>query len=70
MAKVVFWMVRNDKRLDFLKGNCKFAWDMLAQMYAQQTASSLFKLKSKFHISKLGLAEMDPNEWILNLEGL
>ena len=31
---------------------------------------SLLKMKTKFHNSKLESMEKDPNEWILNLEGL
>ena len=38
--------------------------------YALHTASSLLKLKSKFHNSKLDSIDKDPDEWISHLEGL
>ena len=44
--------------------------ERLVCMYAPHTASSLLKLKSKSHNSKLGSMEKYPDEWILNLEGL
>ena len=38
--------------------------------YALHTASSLQKLKSEFHNSKLESIDRDPDEWISHLEGL
>ena len=38
--------------------------------YSLHTASSLLKLKSKFHNSKLKYIEKDLDEWILSLERL
>ena len=46
------------------------AWDRLESKYALHTASSLLKLKSKFHNSKLDSIDKDPDEWIPHLEGL
>ena len=40
-----------------------------AGKYGPYTASSLLKLKSEFHNSKLESIEKDPDEWILNLVG-
>ena len=34
VGKVVFELVRNDKSLEFPKGNCKVAWDRLINKYA------------------------------------
>ena len=45
-------------------------WNRLVSKYAPHTASSLLKLNSEFHNSKLESIEKDPNEWILNLERL
>ena len=45
------------------------AWDRLVSNYALHTASSLLKLKSEFHNSKLDLIDKDPDEWISHLEG-
>ena len=59
-----------NKSLEFPKCNCKLASDMLVNKYAPFTASSLLKLKSEFHNSKLDLIEKDTGEWISNLEGL
>ena len=53
MGKVAFGLVKNAKSVDFPEGNCKVAWDRLVSKYAPHTASSLLKLKSKFHNSKL-----------------
>ena len=60
----------NAKSADFSKGNCKIAWDMLVSRYASHTTSSLLKLKSELHNSKLESIEKDPNEWISNLDEL
>ena len=38
--------------------------------YSPNIASSLLKLKSEFHHSKLDLIEKDPEKWISILEGL
>ena len=38
--------------------------------YAQHAASSLLKLNSKFHSSKLDLVGKDQEKWISNLEEL
>ena len=66
----MFGLVRNAKKVEFPKGNGKIAWDRLVSKYVQHTALSLLKLKSEFHNGKLELMENDPDEWILNLEGL
>ena len=55
MGKVVFVLVRNVMSADFSKGNCKIACDRLVNNYAENKASSLLKLKSEFHNSKLEL---------------
>ena len=67
VGKVAFRLVINTKNLEFPEGNCKVAWDRLVDKYASHTASSLLKLKSELHNSKLGLIEKDPGEWISNL---
>ena len=69
VGKVAFGLMRNVSA-DFPEGHCKIAWDGLVSKYALHTASSLFKLKNKFHNSKFELMEKDPDEWISNLEGL
>ena len=70
VGKVAFGLVKNAKSEGFLEGNCKLAWDRLVSKYALHTASSLLKLKSEFHNSKLESIDNDPNEWISHLEGL
>ena len=70
VGKVAFGLVKNVKSVDFLEGNCKVAWDRLVSKYAPHTASSLLKLKSEFHNSKLDSMDKDPDEWISHLEGL
>ena len=70
VGKVAFGLVKNVKSKDFLDGNCKVAWDRLVSKYAPHTASSLLKLKSKFHNSRLESIDKDPDEWISHLEGL
>ena len=67
---MAFGLVRNAKSADFPWIDCKIAWDRLVSKYALYTASSLLKLKSKFHNSKLELMEKEPKDWISNLEGL
>ena len=51
-------------------GNCKIAWHRLVSKYAPHTASSLLKLRSEFHNSKLESMEKNTEKWISNLEGL
>ena len=68
VGRVVFGLVKNAKS-EFLEGNCKVAWDRLVTKYALHTASSLLKLKSEFHNSKLESIDKDPKEWISHLEG-
>ena len=70
VGKVAFRLVRNAKSADFLQGNCKVAWDRLVSKYALHTASSLLKLTSKFHSSKLKSIVKDQDEWISNFLGL
>ena len=70
MDKVAFGLVKKAKSEDFLEGNCKVAWDRLVSKYAPHTTSSLLKLKSKFHNSKLESINKDPDEWIFHLEEL
>ena len=53
-----------------VKGNCKVAWDRLVNKYHLHTATSLSKLKSEFHNSKLESMEKDPDQWITLLEEL
>ena len=68
-GKVAVGLVMNAKSEDFPEGNCKVAWDRLVSKYALHTASSLCKLKSKFHNSKLELIDKDKDEWISHLKG-
>ena len=70
IGKVAFGLMKNAKSEDFLEGNCKVAWDPLENKYVLHTASSLLKLKSEFHNSKLELIDKDPNKLISHLEGL
>ena len=70
VGKGAFGLVRNAKSADFLKENHKIMWDGLVSKYTLHSASSLLKLKSKFHNSKLESIKKDPDEWISNLEGL
>ena len=70
IGKVMFGLVKNAKSEDFLDGNCKVAWNRLVRKYALHIASSLLKLKSEFHNSKLKSIDKDPNEWIYHLEGI
>ena len=55
VSKVAFGLMKNKISKDFPEGNCKVAWDRLVSKYAPHTASSLLKLKSRFHNSKLVL---------------
>ena len=52
VGKVTFGLVKNAKSAAFTDENFKVAWDRLVIKYAQHTASSLLKLKSKFHNRK------------------
>ena len=58
------------KSEDFPEGKYKVAWGRLVSKYALHTASSLLKLKSKIHNSKLDLIDNDPDELMSHLEGL
>ena len=69
-GKIALGLERNVKSLDFPKGKCKVAWDRQVNKYASHSASSLLKLKCKFHNSKQELIEKDTDEWISILEGL
>ena len=69
-GKMAFGLVRNAKSTDFSEGSCKIVWGRLVSKYAPNTASSLLKLKIKFHNSKLEWIKKDPDKWILNLEEL
>ena len=62
VGKASFGLIKNAKCADFLEGNCKIARDRLVSKYAPHTASSLLKLRSKFHNKKLELMEKDPNQ--------
>ena len=62
--------MKNEKSEDIPEGNCKGAWDRLVSKYAPHTASSLLKLKSKFHNSRLESNDKEPDEWVSHLEGL
>ena len=68
VGKMSFGRERNVKSAYFPEGNCKIAWDKLVSKYAPHTASSLLKLKSEFHNSKLESIKKDPVKWISNLE--
>ena len=70
VGKIAFESVKNVKSEDFPWENCKVAWDRLVSKYALHTASSLLKLKSKFHNSMLESVDKDPNKGISHLEGL
>ena len=62
VGKVAFELVKNAKSEDFPEGNCKVAWDRMVSNYALHTASSVLKLKSEFHISKLDSIDKDPDQ--------
>ena len=62
VGKVAFGLVKNGKSVDFLEENGKVAWDRLVSKYSLHTASSLLKLMSEFHNSKLDSADKDPDE--------
>ena len=70
VGKVAFRLVRNGKSADFLEGKLQDHMDRLVSKCAPHTASSLLKIKSKFHNSKLESIEKDPDEWISNWEEL
>ena len=59
--------MRNTKSLEFPEGNKKIALGRLGNKYAPNTASSLLKVKSKLHDSKLDWIEKDQDEWISHL---
>ena len=59
VRKVAFELVRSTKCLELSKGNCKVACSRLVNNYATHIASSLLKLKSKFHNSKLESIKKD-----------
>ena len=67
---MAFRLVRNAKSADFPQENCKTTLDRLVSNYTPHISSSLLKLKSEFHNSKLKSIEKDPDKWISNLEGL
>ena len=69
-GKVAFRRVKNCKSGDYPEGNAKLAWDRLMSSYAPKSLPSLLKFKRKFENSKLESAEIDPEEWISELEGL
>ena len=70
LDKVAFDLVRNAKSTDFPESDCKIGWERLVSKYALHTASSLLKLKRKFHNSKLKSIKKDPDKWVSNLEWL
>ena len=70
VGKVAFGLLKNAKSPDFAEENCKITWDWLVNQYTPHTALSLLKLRNEFHNSKLDSIENDPDESILNLEGL
>ena len=55
VCKLAFGLVWNAKSTEFLKENCKIAWNRLVSKYAPRIASPLLKLKNEFHNSKLEL---------------
>ena len=69
-GKVAFRRVKNCKSGDYPEGNAKLAWDRLMSSYAPKSLPSLLKFKRKFENSKLESAEIDPEEWISEMEGL
>ena len=69
-VKAAFRLVTNTNSEDFPEQNCKVAWERLVSKYALHMASSLLKLKSEFHNSKLELIDKDPEKAISHLEGL
>lgn len=69
-GKVAFRLVKNCKSSAYPEGNSKLAWDRLVAKYAPKSTPSLLKMKKKFENSKLSSAEIDPEEWISELEGL
>ena len=70
IGRVALGLAKNIKSAGFPEGNCKIAWDRLVSKYALHTASSLLKLESQSHNSKLESMEKDTDKWILNLEWL
>ena len=60
---MAFSVVKNVKSADFPKRNGKIALARLVREYALHTASSLLKLKSKFHNSKIGVNGERP-QWV------
>lgn len=70
-GRVAFNLVQNCKSLnDYPDGNAKQAWDRLTAKYAPKTAPSLLQLKKDFENSKLESTEVDPEEWISELESM
>ena len=63
-------LVRNAKRLDFSKGNCKVAWNRIFNKYASHTILLLLKLKCEFYNSELDSTEKGLDESILNIDEL
>ena len=69
-GKIAFRLVKNCTSSEYPEGNCKLAWDRLVAKYAPKSTPSLLKLKKKFENSRLKSAQVDPDEWISELEGL
>ena len=69
-GKVELVLLWNTKRPEFLKENCKVAWNREVNKYASHNTPSLLKLKSEFHNSKFNSAEKDLDEWISYLQGI
>ena len=68
VVKFTYDLVWNVKSSDNPKGNSKLVWNSLVNNYALHTASSLLRLKSEFHNSKLDSTEKDPEKGMSNLE--
>ena len=69
VGKVEFRLVRNAKNAAFPEGNFKIVCYRLTK-YVPHAASSLLELKSEFHNRKLESIKNNPDELILNLDGL
>ena len=70
VGNVAFGFVHNATSQEFPKGNCTNGRNGLINTWAPHFASSLLKLKSEFHKSKLNSIGKGPDEWISNLDGL
>lgn len=69
-GKVAFRLVKNCRSSDYPEGNVKLAWDRLVAKFAPKNTPSLLKLKRDFENSSLAGIQIDPEDWISELEGI